>query len=315
MSALFFTLACILKKHFFTLLNLKMGKYFLLQFWVIIIGLFTTPLIASAQLYPDYQTASKPKPKKQKVLPRFPPQFHSRDTTKAVRDSLAKIQATSKTSTGKLTPKSAAPRTDSFVRIISKKEDVNGNTIIEQETVVGKKKTKQTIIVGGLSLNKAFNPDTINKDSISIQVVKKSHKMFIYHKHKFLTAYKCVFGPNYLEQKQKEGDRRTPEGWFKILEIRPHKEWHTFMLLDYPNEESYKNFAANKANGAIDKNASIGGAVGIHGVWAGADMVVDQKRNWTDGCISLKIADLEQLNKIIKVGTPIFITRATPKKQ
>jgi L,D-transpeptidase catalytic domain len=267
-----------------------------------------------AQLFPEFEQANKPRKKKQKEIPKFPPQFHSRDTTAAVKDSIAKIRQTVISPFGRPIYKPTAPRTDSFVRIISRKEDANGNVITEQETVVGKKKTRQTIIAGGISLNKPFNIDTINRDSITIQVVKKSFRMYIYHKHKFLTAYKCVFGPNYLEQKQKEGDRRTPEGWFKILVIRPHKEWNTFMLIDYPNAESFKNFSENLSGGIITKDSRIGGAVGIHGVWQDADMVVDQKRNWTDGCISLKIADLEQLSKLVKVGTPIFITKTTPKK-
>jgi L,D-transpeptidase catalytic domain len=292
-----------------------MNKPTLQKILLILLACFAMPQFADAQLYPDFEAAQKPRKKKVKEIPRFPPQFRAKDTTKAVRDSIAKIKATT-TSNGvvKVMPKTPAPRTDSFVRIISKTTDANGNTITIQETTVGSKRTKQTIITGGLALNKPFNPDTIDKDSITIQVVKKSFKMFIYHKHKFLTAYKCVFGPNYLEQKQKEGDRRTPEGWFKILAIRPHKEWNTFMLISYPNEDSYKNFADNIADGIITKDSKIGGAVGIHGVWQDADMVVDQKRNWTDGCISLKIADLEQLNKIIKVGTPIFITRTVQKK-
>jgi hypothetical protein len=291
-----------------------MIKTILQLFIIIFVGLLSTPKICLAQLFPDFEQAAKPRKKKQKEIPKFPPQFHSRDTTKAVKDSVAKLKTPTISPFGKPIPKPVPPRTDSFVRIISKKEDANGNTIIEQETIVGKKKTRQTIISGGISLNKPFNIDTINRDSITIQVVKKSYRMYIYHKHKFLTAYKCVFGPNYLEQKQKEGDRRTPEGWFKILVIRPHKEWNTFMLIDYPNAESFKNFSENLAGGIITKDSKIGGAVGIHGVWQDADMVVDQKRNWTDGCISLKIADLEQLSKLVKVGTPIFITKTAPKK-
>jgi lipoprotein-anchoring transpeptidase ErfK/SrfK len=288
-----------------------MRKSYFFKLWLVIISAFAMPNLVAAQLYPDFE---KPVPhkKKQKEIPRFPPQFHSRDTTAAVRDSIAKTKLTSATSKEYKAP---VPRTDSFVRIISKKTDVNGNTYIEQETTVGNKKTRQTIIVGGISLNKPFDPDTINKDSVTIQVIKKNYRVYVYHKHKFLTAYKCVFGPDYLEQKQKEGDRRTPEGWFKILQVRPHKEWNTFMLLDYPNEECYKNFEANIQNGVLSKTCKIGGAIGIHGVWEDADKVVDDKRNWTDGCISMKIADLEQLKKIVKVGTPIYITKIATKNK
>jgi L,D-transpeptidase catalytic domain len=219
-----------------------MGKHFFINLLIIICAIILLPQHVFAQLYPDFEQANRPRKKKpQKEIPRFPPQFHARDTTQAVRDSIAKIKGTTmQNGVVKVVPKAAPPpqRTDSTVRIVSRKEDAMGNITIEQETIVGKRKTRQTIIIGGQALNKPFNPDTINKDSITIQIVKKSYKMFVYHKHRFLTAYKCVFGPPYLEQKQREGDRRTPEGWFKILEVRPHKEWNTFMLIDYPNEES-----------------------------------------------------------------------------
>ncbi len=281
-----------------------------------------------AQLYPEY--GIKPKKKKQQVVARIPPQFHSRDTTAAVRDSIAKANAAKGMTTKpfvpggvKLTakpwPVGAKPaanpaRADSFVRIISRKEDANGNVTITQEVTIGKRKLRQTIVTGGIQLNKPFRADTIDKDSITIQVVKKNRRMYVYHKHRFLTAYKCVFGPPYLEQKQMEGDRRTPEGFFKILEIRPQKDWTMFMLLDYPNDASFKNFEENKRNKAIPATARIGGAVGIHGTWAEADMVVDQRRDWTDGCVCIKNTDLLELAKIVKAGTTVYIRKTNETK-
>jgi hypothetical protein len=307
-------------------------NYIQIQFvkWTSFILLCFFANAACAQLYPEYDT--KPRKKKQQVVARIPPQFHSRDTTALVRDSIAKANAAKGITSKQLVPggtktgpsRNGIPggakalanpaRADSFVRIISKKEDANGNITTIQEVTIGKRKLRQTIVTGGMQLNKPFRADTIDKDSITIQVVKKNHRMYVYHKHRFLTAYKCVFGPPYLEQKQMEGDRKTPEGFFKILEIRPQKDWTLFMLLDYPNEASFKNFEDNKRTKAIPATARIGGAVGIHGTWADADMVVDQKRNWTDGCICLKNADLLELSKIVKPGTSIFVRKANETK-
>ena len=40
------------------------------------------------------------------------------------------------------------------------------------------------------------------------------------------------------------------------------------------------------------------------------DNVIDLKHNWTDGCVSLKNADVEELSKIVKPGvTKITIVR------
>ncbi|MBT3756536.1 MAG: L,D-transpeptidase, partial [Candidatus Cloacimonetes bacterium] len=50
-----------------------------------------------------------------------------------------------------------------------------------------------------------------------------------------------------------------------------------------------------------------GGEIGIHGVPAGYDNMIDEKYNWTLGCISLKNVDVNEIYKLIKVGTRIEI--------
>jgi murein L,D-transpeptidase YafK len=132
--------------------------------------------------------------------------------------------------------------------------------------------------------------------------LKSKNRLQVYHKGNLLTAYKCVFGPFSLLQKQCEGDRRTPEGTFTIQTCKDHDKWDKFMLIDYPNDESRKLFEANKRNKIIPDNASIGGLVGIHGIWKDGDNVIDLKHNWTDGCVSIKNKDVEELAKLVKPG-------------
>ncbi|MBL7766323.1 MAG: L,D-transpeptidase [Chitinophagaceae bacterium] len=187
--------------------------------------------------------------------------------------------------------------------------DSKGNKIETATDKMGQKVTTTTITIPSV-LNKPFNADTIDKDSISIKVLKAKYRLQVFYKGKILTAYKCVFGPNCTLQKMQEGDRRTPEGTFTILDVKEHDKWEKFMLLDYPNEESRRIFEQAKANGLIPANARIGGSVGIHGIWMNGDNVIDLKHNWTDGCVSLKNSDVEELAKIIKPGvTKITIVR------
>jgi murein L,D-transpeptidase YafK len=284
-------------KHFHTTHLFKIICVFLIG-----IGLYNP---CQAQLFYGENTAPVKRPKKQKEVPRFPPQFRSRDTigqAKRIADSLINI-AKNKQYAGY---KKYTEIPDTIIKIISSKEDVNGNITTEKEIIVGTKHYFQISKMAG-KLNRPFSADTINKDSISIQIVKKTHRLYVYHKHRFLTSYKCVFGPDPFTQKQYEGDKRTPEGWFKIKEVRNHDEWVKFMLLDYPNEESYKIYMANKGKGLIPAGKNIGGAIGIHGVAPGCDYFLDQKREWTDGCIALTRPDIEELSKVIKAGTPVFI--------
>ena len=187
--------------------------------------------------------------------------------------------------------------------------DSKGNKVESYKSLDGERVTT-TIIKLPSALNRPFLADTLDKDSITIKVYKSKYRMQVYHKGKILTMYKCVFGPYHLMQKQQEGDRRTPEGTFTILDIKKHEKWDIFMLLDYPNDESKMNFEKCKLNREISDNARIGGAVGIHGIWANGDNVIDMKHNWTDGCIALKNKDVEELSKIIKAGvTKIVILR------
>lgn len=187
--------------------------------------------------------------------------------------------------------------------------DSRGNKIETKTNKKGEVVTTTSTIIPS-ALNRPFDADTIDKDSVTIKVFKAKYRMNVYYKGKILTAYKCVFGPNCTMQKLQEGDRRTPEGTFTILDVKGHDKWEKFMLLDYPNEESRRIFEAAKANGLVPSTARIGGAVGIHGIWANGDNVIDLKHNWTDGCVSIKNKDVQELSKIIKPGiTKITIIR------
>jgi len=60
-------------------------------------------------------------------------------------------------------------------------------------------------------------------------------------------------------------------------------------------------------NGLIPKKATIGGEIGIHGVPKGYDYLIDEKENWTLGCISLKTNDINELYDAVSYHTKIYI--------
>lgn len=187
--------------------------------------------------------------------------------------------------------------------------DSYGNKIETARAKTGETVVTKSIVIPS-SLNRPFSLDTINKESIHLKVVKSKYRMYAYHGKNLLTSYKCVFGPNCTKQKLMEGDRCTPEGTFTISQSREHDKWEKFMLLDYPNEESRRLHEQAKNTGFIPKDARIGGAVGIHGIWKNGDNVIDLKHNWTDGCVSLKNKDVDELATLIIPGfTRITIER------
>ena len=142
-----------------------------------------------------------------------------------------------------------------------------------------------------------------------IVIDKKKYELSVYDAKGWFATYPVVFGNNSLDDKKMEGDRNTPEGRFRIDGKRPHAKWDRFMSIDYPNEESLAKFNQRKQRGEIPSWAKPGGGVGIHGTWPDDDYVVDHFKNWTDGCISLKRRDVEDLYSYIPVGTPVTIRK------
>lgn len=142
-----------------------------------------------------------------------------------------------------------------------------------------------------------------------IVIDKSDYELHVFDNKGWLSTYPVVFGNNDQGDKLMQGDRRTPEGTFKIIHKKMHSYWDRFMLLDYPNEESYNKFEQRKARGMIPATAKIGGGIGIHGTLPKQDYMVDKYYNWTLGCISLKRQHIEELYDLIPEGTVVTIRR------
>lgn len=142
-----------------------------------------------------------------------------------------------------------------------------------------------------------------------IIISKKNYELRVYDDQGWYATYPCVFGSNDFRDKYMAGDKRTPEGNFKIIVKRNNTKWKYELLLDYPNQESYKKFDERKAEGVIPKNAQIGGGIAIHATRPQEEWTVDYYQNWTDGCVSLKYSEAADLYSYIPVGTPVTIEK------
>ena len=173
------------------------------------------------------------------------------------------------------------------------------------------------VIVAGLFAFRTIERRIVKKSlfntnptgSIYILVDKSDYELRVYDEEGWYATYPVVFGSKSLDDKLMEGDRRTPEGSFRILSKKRHEKWHKMMLLDYPNKESWEKFKQRKARGIIPANAKIGGGIAIHGTWPNDNIVVDGYTNWTQGCVSLKNEDLDEIFSFVPIGTKIIIQR------
>ncbi|MEO5984443.1 MAG: L,D-transpeptidase [Ferruginibacter sp.] len=168
----------------------------------------------------------------------------------------------------------------------------------------GKKKKSKGFIAVKNVVKKApdYNP-------YSIIVDKSDYELKVFDEEGWLATYPVVFGSNDLGDKMREGDKRTPEGEFKVLLKKIHKKWGPELLLDYPNQGSIAKFNDRKAKGLVSKNARIGNGIAIHATRPDEEWTVDAYQNWTDGCVSLKYTEAKDLYSYIPSGTPVTIKK------
>ena len=159
------------------------------------------------------------------------------------------------------------------------------------------------------SMQKFNRPQGMATGPVRIVIDKSDFELRVYDSKGLLAAYPVVFGLKPLEDKFMQGDRRTPEGIFKVVYNKQHKLWRKMLMLDYPTKESYSKFNSRKINGQVPANASIGNGIGIHGVETGNDYFIDRYYNWTNGCISLKNAHIDDLAVYVKAGTTVIIQK------
>jgi lipoprotein-anchoring transpeptidase ErfK/SrfK len=145
-------------------------------------------------------------------------------------------------------------------------------------------------------------PPVVAKLGGRVLLVDKSrHRLYVYADGKLRRQYEVALGRRSGGPKVREGDRRTPEGVYRIQakKDRGQTRFHRALLIDYPNARDRAIFVRAKAEGRLPKGAHIGGLIEIHGGGTGVD--------WTNGCIALENRDIDDLWKRVRVGTPIVI--------
>ena len=75
---------------------------------------------------------------------------------------------------------------------------------------------------------------------------------------RFICSYPVLAASGVAGPKLREGDRQVPEGIYRVPELNPNSLFHLSIRLDYPNEH-------DRARGAEDRRAKLGGDIMIHG--------------------------------------------------
>ena len=131
-------------------------------------------------------------------------------------------------------------------------------------------------------------------------VVDKSERtLTLYAAGRQIKTYRGVqLGDAPEGHKRFQGDERTPEGRYTIDYRNPRSAYFLSLHLSYPA-------AADRAY-AAQHGRSPGGDIFIHGQpnWLPSGRLPG---DWTDGCIALTNAEIEELWRAVPDGTPIEI--------
>lgn len=157
-----------------------------------------------------------------------------------------------------------------------------------------------------------------------LEIVKSKHLLTLYSSKKPLKSYKISLSKDYLQDKWRAGDKRTPEGSFIITEATQYSPPVRFLgsrlfLLNYPSKDSAiiglreriitgSDFLAigkaADANTTPPQDTPMGGGISIHG--GDGPFMGD---SWTDGSIALYSKDMEELFQYVPVGTRVVIKK------
>lgn len=174
-------------------------------------------------------------------------------------------------------------------------------------------------------------PDSLTNVDTLLIAWKSQYRMQLYYKGKLQKTYIIGLGQEPIGHKQQQGDNKTPEGNYRIIQktVGPFtgggsSAWlgTRWMRLNYPNNADAKSgldrklisrdeynriVAANKAGKEPPKNTKLGGGIGIHGwngSWPGED---EQDLTW--GCISLQNDQVEDLYDRVGLQTRVVICK------
>jgi hypothetical protein len=144
----------------------------------------------------------------------------------------------------------------------------------------------------------------------AVMAYKSRHELVVYFEGHLYKKYHAVFGRS-LEAGGKEwsGDRRTPEGVYRIIRKRPNRRWRYFLQIDYPNDYDRAVYHEMLLEGQVPKShgraTPEGGAVGIHGT--DVPILNSGNINWTTGCISVDNGAIDELEALLPVGALVVI--------
>lgn len=151
-----------------------------------------------------------------------------------------------------------------------------------------------TLILSFLSFSSLAGVDLVKVD-------KSENKMYLLDNGKVIKEYRVALGDSPKGHKEKEGDEKTPEGTYTLDYKKEDSSFYRSMHISYPNQTDLEE--------AKKKGVSAGGFIMVHGQRNKFGWLSNftQNFNWTNGCIALTNAEMDEFMTLVKIGTKIQI--------
>ena len=149
--------------------------------------------------------------------------------------------------------------------------------------------------------NRHENPLPPDLKADLVVVEKSKRQLLLYSQGSLLKTYAISLGQVPVGAKEKEGDKKTPEGQY-LIDFRKHDSAYFRALhISYPNKAD--------TEAAKSQGVSPGGAIMVHGMRNGLRWVGKLHRltDWTMGCIAVTNQEMAELWQAVPDGTPIEI--------
>lgn len=143
----------------------------------------------------------------------------------------------------------------------------------------------------------AAEPGSVDR----VVVYKSQRKMVLLAGGREVKSYLVALGGAPVGAKRQQGDHRTPEGQYTLDFRNPQSRYYKSLHISYPNSQD--------AMAARKRGVSPGGDVMLHGLPKGYGWMGSKHRlqDWTDGCIAVTNQEMDEIWKLVRVGTPIEI--------
>ena len=134
-----------------------------------------------------------------------------------------------------------------------------------------------------------------------IVVAKRDRTLTLYQGSTFVRQYSVSLGRAPVGAKEREGDKKTPEGIYRIIEHKRDSSYYRALRVSYPEPHDVER--------ARKRGHSPGSDIMVHGLPNGLGVIGRTHRwlDWTAGCIAVTNAEMHQLFHGVIPGATIEI--------